>query len=164
MLAAIAHDWPVIFLEHRWLYKNTSHVPEEMYTIPLGRAQVLREGTGLTVVAGSIAAVDVIKACEAEDLNVEVIDPRTIKPLDENLIFESVRKTGRLAVVDYDFPFGGFAAELCALAAEKYFHLLAGPVTRISFPECSMPASGKLEKVFHPSAETIGAKLKKIAR
>ncbi len=160
MLAAIKDDYPVIVLEHRWLYNNSGHVPEAMYTLPFGRANVLHEGGEATIVATSLAAFESLEACRAADLDVDLIDPRTIKPLDTKAIIESVRRTGRLFVVDYDFPFAGFAAEVAAVVAETDPGMLKGPVVRITFPECSMPASGKLEKAFYPSAEKIAARLK----
>ena len=161
-LAAVKEDYPVIFIEHRWLYKNTCHVPQQMYTLPIGKGVILREGNSLTAVATSIAAIDTLNACEENNLNVEVIDPRTLKPLDEDLILESVKKTGRLLVVDYDFSFAGFASEVCARVAEKGFGYLKAPVNRITFPECSMPASGILERAFYPSSEKIAARIKEI--
>ena len=159
-LAAVREDYPVIFIEHRWLYNNQSHVPQNLYFLPIGKAKIVREGRGLTAVATSIAAMDTLSACEKKDLEVEVIDVRTLKPLDEELILRSVRKTGRLVIVDYDFPSCGFAAEVCALVAEKGLGYLKAPVQRITFPECSMPASGILENVFYPSSDTIAARLK----
>jgi pyruvate/2-oxoglutarate/acetoin dehydrogenase E1 component len=161
-LASIQDDYPVIFIEHRWLYKNTGHVPPEMYTLPLGKGLVMRQGKRLTVVATSIAAIDAFNACEEHGLDVEVIDPQTLKPLDDGLIIDSIKKTGRLLVVDYDFPMCGFAAEVCALAAEKAFPYLKAPVRRFTFPECSMPASGVLEKCFYPSTAKIAAKIKEM--
>lgn len=161
-LAAVKDDYPVIFIEHRHLHKNTGHVPEEMYTIELGRGRVVREGRKLTVVATSIAVVDTLNACRQHDLDVEIIDPRTLKPLDEALILDSVRKTGRLLVVDYDFPMCGYASEICTLVAEKAFDSLRGPVHRLTFPECSMPACGVLEKAYYPNAEKIAARIKSI--
>jgi len=161
-LAAVKEDYPVIFIEHRWLYKNTGHVPPEMYTLPIGKGEIIREGKRLTVVATSIAAIDALNACEHGDLDVEVIDPQTLKPLDENVILESVKKTGRLLAVDYDFPVCGFAAEVCALAAEKAFKYLKAPVHRLTFPESCVPASSVLEKAFFPSQEKIGARIKQI--
>jgi pyruvate dehydrogenase E1 component beta subunit len=161
-LAAVRDDYPVIFIEHRWLYKNTGHVPQEMYVLPLGKGEVMQQGKSLTAVATSIAAIDTLNACKANDLDVEVIDPQTLKPLDEELILNSVRKTGRLLVVDYDFPMCGFASEVCALVAEKAFEHLKAPVSRITFPECSMPASGVLEKAFYPNSVKIAARIKEI--
>jgi len=163
-LTAVKEDSPVIFIEHRWLYGNASHVPEEMYTLPLGKGAILREGGSLTAVATSIASVDVATACEDHDLDVEVIDPQTLKPLDENLILESVKKTGRLLVVDYDFPFAGFASEVCAMVAEKGFKYLKAPVSRVTFPETSMPASGILERAYYPSSEKIATHIKGMLR
>jgi len=151
-LASLQDDYPVIFIEHRWLYKNTGHVPEAMYSLPLGKGAIVRPGRGLTVVAASIACVDVANVCEQYGYDAEIIDPQTLKPLDEPLILDSVRKTGRLLVVDYDYPACGFASEVCTLVAEKAWSSLRGPVSRLTFPECPMPASGVLEKTFYPTA------------
>lgn len=159
-LESVRLDEPVLFFEHRWLYKNQGPVPEEMYTIPLGKGRRVREGKGLTLVAPSLAAVHAETACREHDLDVDLIDPRTIKPLDTGLILESVRKTGRLLVVDYDFPFGGFAAEVCSLVTEQAFEYLRAAPQRIGFPEASMPASGPLERVYYPDAERIAAAAK----
>ena len=161
-LASVKDDWPVIFIEHRWLYKNTGAVPEEPYVLPLGKGRVVRPGSKLTVVATSLAVVDALNAISSQSLDVELLDPRCLKPLDEELILTSVRKTGRLLVVDYDFPACGFAAEVCALVAEKAAGHLKCPVRRMTFPECSMPASGVLEKIYYPGPETIAARIKSI--
>jgi pyruvate dehydrogenase E1 component beta subunit len=161
-LAAIKDDWPVIFIEHRWLYKNTSHVPREMYLLPFGQGEIMHSGKRMTVVATSLAAIEALKACAQANLDVDLINPRTIKPLDEKIILDSVAKTGRLLVIDYDFPFCGFAAEVCAMVAEKGFSSLKAPVQRMTFPECSMPASGILEKAFYPSVEKIVERIQKL--
>ena len=161
-LAAVKEDYPVIFIEHRWLYNNTMHVPEEMYTLPLGEGEIVREGNGLTVVATSIAVIDTLNACVENNLDVEIIDPRTLKPLDETIILDSVKKTGRLLVVDYDYPMNGFASEVCALVAEKGFESLKAPARRITFPDCSMPASGILEKAYYPNSTKIASVIKDI--
>jgi len=116
----------------------------------------------LTVVATSLAVVDALNAIVGHRLDVELIDPRCLKPLDEELILASVRKTGRLLVVDYDFPACGFAAEVCAVVAEKAARHLKRPVQRMTFPECSMPASGVLEKLYYPGPDTIAARIKSI--
>lgn len=156
-LAAVRDDSPVLFFEHRWLYKNTGPVPADMYTVPLGTGRRLRSGGQLTVVATSLAAMHAWTACEQRDLDVDLIDPRTIKPLDTAMILESVARTGRLLVVDYDFPFGGFAAEVCALVAERAFDRLRQPPARLTFPDRGMPASGPLERAYYPTPERIGA-------
>ncbi len=156
-LAAVADDSPVVFLEHRWLYKNTGPVPEELYTLPLGKAHHLHRGDGLTVVASSLAAIHALTAVEQHGLDVDLIDPRTIKPLDLPTILASVARTGRLLVVDYDFPFGGFAAEVCAKVAEHGFASLRRAPQRIAFPDRGMPASGRLERAYYPTPDRLAA-------
>ncbi len=156
-LAAVADDSPVLFLEHRWLYKNTGDVPAELYTLPLGKANVLHRGERLTVVASSLAAIHALTAIERHGLDVDLIDPRTIKPLDLETIVASVRRTGRLCVVDYDFPFGGFAAEVCAAVAERAFDALVAAPQRIQFPDRGMPSSGVLERAYYPDPERLAA-------
>ena len=160
LLAAIADDYPVIFIEHRWLYKNTGGVPKELYVVPLGKGRIIRPGNRLTVVALSMAAIDTLNACEKHNLDAEIIDPRTLKPLDEDLILQSIAKTGRLLVVDYDSPVCSFASEVCALAAEKGFASLKAPVQRYTFPDCPMPASGILERAFYPNPDKIAARIR----
>ncbi|MEO6595990.1 MAG: transketolase C-terminal domain-containing protein [Planctomycetota bacterium] len=159
-LSAVKDDSPVLFLEHRWLYKNTGHVPEAIYTLPIGKAARLHEGQSLTVVAASLAAMHALAACQEQELDVDLIDPRTIKPLDIETIMESVRRTGRLLVVDYDFPFGGFAAEVCAQVAEQAFDALQQPPQRICFPDRGMPASGPLERAYYPTPQRLGAAMR----
>lgn len=156
-LSAVKDPSPVMFFEHRWLYKNTGPVPEEAYTLPIGKGRRTRKGNGLTVVATSLAQVHTLTACEQHDLDVDLIDPRTIKPLDEEIILESVAKTGRLLVIDYDFPFGGFASEVATTVCEKAFDRLEAPPQRLGFPDANMPASGPLERVYYPDPERIAA-------
>jgi len=160
-LSAVADDYPVIFIEHRWLYKNTGPVPEEMYVLPLGKGEVLKEGDDLTIVATSLAVIDALKASEQLDIKAEVIDPKTLRPLDETVILNSVKKTGRLLIVDYDWQVCGFASEISAMVAEKGFQYLKAPIQRITFPECSVPATPILEKTFYPSVETIVEKIQR---
>ncbi len=160
LLQAISEDEPVLVLEHRWLYKNEGAVPEEMYTIPFGKGNYLRRGKRLTIVALSLAAVHAQKACEEHDLDVDLIDPRTIKPLDREMILESVWRTGRLLVVDYDSPVCGFASEVLALVAEEAPEALRAPAERMTFPDVPMPASGVLERRFYPDSERIAEKIK----
>ena len=156
MLSAVKDDSPVLFLEHRWLYKNTGNVPEAMYTLPIGKAATLRRGGSLTVVATSLAAIHALKACEQQELDVDLIDPRTIKPLDLDTILASVHRTGRLLVVDYDFPFAGFASEVVAAVCERAHESLRQPPQRLCFPDRGMPSSGRLERAYYPTPERIG--------
>jgi pyruvate dehydrogenase E1 component beta subunit len=161
-LSAVRDDAPVLFLEHRWLYKNTGNVPEEAYLLPLGKAQVLRSGNSLTCVATSLAAVHALAAAEQSGLDVEVIDPRTVKPLDLDTILQSVRRTGRLLVIDYDFPFGGFAAEITAAVTERALDSLQQPPQRLCFPDRGMPASGRLERAYYPTPERIAELMRRM--
>jgi pyruvate/2-oxoglutarate/acetoin dehydrogenase E1 component len=162
-LAAVKSDSPVLFFEHRWLYKNVGPVPEEPYTLPLGKARRLHEGKRATVVAASLAAMHALKAIEDEDLDVDLIDPRTIKPLDIESILTSVRKTGKLLVIDYDSPFGGVAAEICARVTEEAFDALQAAPMRLSFPDEGMPASGPLERAYYPTPASIAAKIRELS-
>lgn len=162
LLAAVKDNWPVLFLEHRWLYKNTGAVPEDLYILPLGKGRIVRPGNKLTVVATSLAVIDTLNACTKHNLDVELIDPRTLKPLDEELILNSVRKTGRLLVVDYDWPFAGFASEVSALVAEKALPHLKAPVQRLTFPESQMAASQILERTFYPNPDVIAERINSI--
>lgn len=163
-LAAVKDDDPVLFLEHRWLYKNTGDVPAEPYVLPLGKAEHLRRGDAGTVVASSLAAIHALTACAQRDLDVDLIDVRTVKPLDRETILESVARTGRLCVVDHDFPFAGFAAEVAAMVAEKAFDRLRVPPRRLCFPDRGMPASGRLERVYYPTPDRIADAIEGVLR
>ena len=160
LAAAVASNHPVLVFEHRWLYKNTGPVPEALYTLPIGKAAHLHRGEGLTVVAASLAAMHALEACETEGLDVDLIDPRTIKPFDLDTVVESVRRTGRLMVIDYDFPFGGFAAEVCTQVTEAAWESLRAPSRRITFPDRGMPASGPLERAYYPTPERLATTMK----
>ncbi len=162
LLASIADDSPVVFLEHRWLYKNMGDVPAEIYTLPLGKAHRLHQGDRLTVVANSLAAMHALTAIEQHGLDVDLIDPRTIKPLDIDTIVDSVRHTGRLLVVDYDFPFGGFASEVVAQVTERAFTSLRLPPQRLGFPDRGMPSSGVLERAYYQTPERLAAVMQRM--
>ncbi len=161
MIAAIREPNPVVFIDDRWLYKLEEPVPEEIYEVEIGRGNVVRAGTDITVVASSFMVQESIKASEMlvkEGINIEVVDLRTVKPLDENLILASVQKTGRLVVVDGGWRTCGLAAEVSALVSEKAFGALKAPVVRITLPDCPAPASATLEKAYYlTSADIIRA-------
>jgi len=159
LIAAIRDDNPVIFLEHKMLYlSGNGPVPEEPYAIPLGRADIKRPGTDVTIVATqmmvsrSLSAANVLAA---EGISVEVIDPRTLRPLDEETILASVRKTNRLVVVHEACLTGGFGAEVSALVMEKAFDYLDAPVTRVAGRDVPMPFNDKLETAVIPSQDRI---------
>jgi pyruvate dehydrogenase E1 component beta subunit len=158
MLSALAHTGPVVVLEHRTLYDTVGDVPEEPVPTPLGKAAVVREGSDITIVATSFMAYESMHAAEQlakEGVEAEVVDPRSIRPLDEATILASVKKTGRLIVADTSWELCGFSSEVAALVAEKVFGDLKAPVRRIAMANCPAPVSQPLEKAFYPTATTI---------
>ena len=159
LVAAIRDDNPVIFLEQKLLYVGgTGPVPEELYAIPLGKADIKREGTDVTVVATSAMVQRALSAAtvlEREGISVEVIDPRTLQPLDEETILASVRKTNRLLIVHEACVRGGFGAEVAAMAVDKAFDYLDAPVVRLGAPHTPMPYNDRLELEVIPSQDRI---------
>ena len=159
LAAAIRDDNPVVFLEHRWLYWLKGKVPTEPYTIPFGKARVVRKGKDMTVVATSWMNVEAYKAAEIlakkHGVEVEIIDPRTIYPLDEEAIVKSVNKTRHCLVADNDWKFCGFSAEVASMVSEKCFGKLESPVTRIAFPHTHCATTRPLENAFYPNAVDI---------
>jgi len=158
LVAAIRDDNPVIYMPDRWLNGQTGPVPEELYEVPIGRAVVRRAGTELTIVASSYLANEAVKAAEElaqRGIDVEVVDLRTIKPIDVEAIVASVRKTGRLLAVDGGWTSFGVSAEIAAIAAERAFDALKGPVRRLALPDTPAPASRSLERVFYRHASHI---------
>jgi pyruvate/2-oxoglutarate/acetoin dehydrogenase E1 component len=167
MLSAIADNNPVLIFEHRWLMKQKGIVPEGLYKIAIGKGVCRRPGKDLTIVGASHAirlAEDAAKRAEDEGIDAEVIDLRTIKPLDEDIILESVSRTGRLLVVDTGWQMGGVCAEICALVAEKAFHDLKAPVARLGLPDVSTPAGFTLEQLYYPTEETVLGKIRDLMR
>lgn len=165
LIAAVNDGGPVMFCEHRWLYDFKGYVPEEVYTVPFGKAVVRKEGTDVTIVAVSLMVYEAVKAArelEAEGISAEVIDPRTIKPLDMETILASLKKTGRLVIADAGNVMTGISAEIAAQAAEKGYEYLKAPVMRVGLPDVPTPASHELEKVFYPGVADIKKAVKKI--
>lgn len=159
LISSIIDNSPVLFVEHRWLYKTMGDVPESLYSIPFGKGVVRRAGTDVTIVGVSYMQVEALKAAErleTEDhISAEVIDLRTIKPMDETTLFESLAKTGRLIIADTGNKTGGVASEIAAVVAEKALFLLKKPIIRVCCPDIPTPASDVLEKAYYPDAETI---------
>ncbi len=164
LVAAIRDDNPVIFLEQKLLYVGgTGPVPEELYAIPLGKADIKREGTDVTVVATSAMVQRALSAAtvlERDGISVEVIDPRTLQPLDEETILASVRKTNRLLIVHEACVRGGFGAEVAAMAVDKAFDYLDAPVVRLGAPHTPMPYNDRLELEVIPSQDRIAEAVK----
>lgn len=168
MASAIRYDNPVLFFEQKLLYKTLKgEVPEEYYEIPIGKGEIKRAGSDVTVVATGWMvhkALEAAKQLEAEGISAEIIDPRTLKPLDEELILSSTRKTGRLLVVHEASRSFGFGAEVCALVSEKAFDALKKPVKRIAAPDSIIPFSPNLEDLFYPSTAQIADGIRELAR
>ena len=166
MSAAIRHDGPVIFLEHKLLYLGQAQpVPEPLYTIPPGRARIVREGSACTVVATLAMVERAVQAADRlarEGLEIEVIDPRTFKPLDTETICASVRKTNRAVVVHEAPLFGGFGGEIASAIMEGAFDWLDAPVARIGAPEAPVPYNDRLERQYMPDATRIADAVKSV--
>lgn len=158
LVSSILDENPVVFLEHRWLYDHEGEVPEELYSIPLSSGDIKKKGKDLTCVATSLMVIEALKAgetLEKEGIDIEIIDPRTVKPLDEDIILESVKKTGRLVIADIGWKTCGFVSEIAALVSEKAFSYLRAPIVGISLPDLPTPTSCALEKIYYPGANEI---------
>jgi 2-oxoisovalerate dehydrogenase E1 component len=164
LVASIRDDNPVIFLEHKLLYLGqTEPVPEQPYAIPLGKAAIRRPGTDVTIVATQMMVQQALQAAtrlDGEGISAEVIDPRTLKPLDLDTIVASVKRTSRLVVVHEGWKFGGFGGEIAASVTEAAFDWLDAPVARVGAPDVPMPFNDRLERSVIPSAERIVAAVK----
>jgi acetoin:2,6-dichlorophenolindophenol oxidoreductase subunit beta len=168
LLAAIDDPDPVLVFEHKLLYKIKGHVPEEMYLTPIGKAVVRREGKDATVVAAAIMVHKALEAAEllaAEGINIEVIDLRSIRPIDTATIIESVKKTTRLAVVYEGVKTLGIGAEISALIAEsEAFDYLDAPILRMGGVESPIPYSPILEKAAVPQVDGIVEGLRNLVK
>ena len=156
--SAIRDDNPVIFFEHRRLLTQRGHVPEDEYIIPLGQADIKREGQDVTLVAISASVQKALSAAERlgqQGIHVEVIDPRTLVPLDKDTIFKSLQKTYHLVVVEEGRRRGGFGAELAAIAMDEWFDFLDAPVQRLGAISAPLPYSPVLEAACIPSEDDI---------
>ena len=165
--AAIRDNNPVIFLEHKKTYRLVrGEVPEEEYVLPIGAADVKRVGSDVTVVGYGLVLHYCLEAAEeaaGRGIDVEVVDLRSLRPLDAGTVLESVRKTGKLLVVHEDNLTGGVGAEIAALAADRAFEYLDGPVMRVCGPDVpTMPFASSLEDAYMPTAEKIGAALERL--
>jgi pyruvate dehydrogenase E1 component beta subunit len=156
MKTAIRDDNPVVFFWHKMLMVDKGEVPEEDYTIPFGVADIKREGSDITVVATSYMVHQALKVAQELEsrISVEVIDPRTLEPLDLDTILTSVEKTGHLVIVDEDTERCGFAGELCAQVVEKGFDLLDAPIKRVAAKNLPIPG-GYMEQFVIPQPEWI---------
>lgn len=167
MISAIRDDNPVVFMFHKtlqglgWMDQldaSVGHVPEEAYTVPIGKAKVVREGTDITIVGIQMTthhALEAAKKLEQHGIQAEVIDLRSLVPLDRETILQSIKKTHRLLVVDEDYLSYGMTAEIAALAAEEGLYDLDAPVRRLAVPDVPIPYSRPLEQFVLPNADKI---------
>lgn len=166
--AAMDDDNPVIFYEHKLLYKTIGEVPEEQYSIPLGKADVKRSGKDVTIVATAIMvhkALEAAQELEAEGIDVEIIDPRTLVPLDEETIIESVKKTGKCIVVHEAVKRGGYGGEIASMIAEsEAFDYLDAPIKRLGGLAVPIPYNPTLEKAVIPQVPDIIEAAKELVR
>jgi len=168
--SAVRDDNPVLIFEHKLLYGSKGprsergalspigEVPDEDYTVPIGKGIIRREGKDVTIVGKLLTLYRALEAAEQLDkdgIQAEVIDPRTLVPLDKDLILESVRKTGRLVIVEEDNITGGWAGDLAAIVAEEAFYWLDAPIKRVSAPDAPAPFAPVLEKLYVPSVERV---------
>ena len=167
LITSILDNNPVIFIQHRGILKHKSSVPEKMYSIPFGKGIIRRKGKDVTIVAISYMVIEAIRAAEKlekEKINIEIIDPRTLKPLDEDIILNSVKKTGRLIICDVGWKTGGVGAEIAAVLMEKGMKYFKAPIKRVSSPDIPTPSSYILEEKFYPGMEEIIAAVKEIIK
>jgi len=160
LLAALADEDPVIYLEHRWLHGISGPVSEHPEPVPIGKARVARPGRDLTLVAMSYMVLEALRAAEAlaaEGIEAEVVDLRSLRPLDLPCILDSVRRTGRLLVADHAWKTGGFGGEIVASVAEEAFEALKAPPIRVAFPDWPTPTSPALAESYYPRAHDLAA-------
>ncbi|MGK7379351.1 alpha-ketoacid dehydrogenase subunit beta [Planococcus sp. 1R117A] len=174
MISAIRDDNPVLFMFHKslqglgWMEQldaSAEHVPEEAYTVPLDKAKIVREGTDVTIVGVQMMTHYAVEAAERlakEGIEAEVIDLRSIAPIDKDTIIQSVKKTHRLFVVDEDYKSYGMTAEVTAIVAEEVFYDLEAPPRRLANPDVPVPYSRPLEDFVIPSAEKIFEQVKEL--
>ena len=163
--SAIRDNNIVIFLEHKRLYNTTGLIPEEEYTVPIGKANIVKEGSDITIISYSYVMNKVLEAAKIlkeDNINVEVLDLRTVKPLDEETIISSVKKTGKALVVQEVWRNCSVASEVSAIISEKCFDYLDHPVIRVTAKECPIPFSPVLENNVLPQAEDIIIEVKNI--
>jgi len=163
--SAILDENPVVFVEHKKLYATKGPVPEEFYTIPLGRAELKRKGKDITVVATHEMVNRTLRVAEEfsrQGVELEVIDPRTLRPLDQETILDSVKKTGRLIVADEGPVTCGIQAEIAALVAEQAVEYLQAPILRVGSPDTPVPFSPPLEQIYIPDEEDIKAAVERL--
>lgn len=167
LMAAVHDGGPVVYIDDRWLYGEGGPVPPDPYTVPIGRGVVRRMGQDVTLVGISYMAklvLDAAQLLDARGIEAEVIDLRSLKPWDVELVCESVARTGRLVVADGGWRTAGAAAEIAATVAERAFGMLKAPVERVTLPDAPAPTSRALERAYYPTAETVARAAEQLVR
>lgn len=166
--AAIRDDDPVIYLEHKYLYRSVKEkLPAEDYTVPIGKAKVSREGSDISIITYGWMVHVALEAAEnasSEGISVEVLDLRTLVPLDRQAILDTAKKTNKVVLLHEDTLTGGLGGELAGIISEHAFDYLDGPVVRIAAPDTPVPFSDTLERAFLPSVEDVMAKVRWLHR
>lgn len=165
LIAAVNDGNPVMYIDDRWLYSHADDVPEEMYETPIGVGVIRRQGTDVTLVGTSYMAAECVSAAkllEAQGIDAEVIDLRSIKPFDRTIVIESLCKTGRLVVADGGWLTAGVAAEISATVASEAFEFLKAPIVRVTLPDAPAPTSRVLEEAYYPNAISVAEAVKKL--
>lgn len=165
LISAIESDYPVIYIDDRWLYNEEGDVPEGYYTVSLDKASVIHEGKDITLITSSFLTAECTKAVKEllnEGIQTEQIDLRSIKPLDSETIIASVKKTGRVLIVDGGWKTGGVSAELCAIIATEGYNYLKEPIKRLTLPDLPAPANPEQEKYYYFTASDIVASVRSI--
>jgi pyruvate dehydrogenase E1 component beta subunit len=167
LISAVRDGNPVLYIDDRWLYGEVGAVPEEMYSVPIGPAVVRTSGSDATVVATSYMAREAVAAAaelRPRGIGVEVVDLRSLRPLDHETVVTSVRKTGRLVTADGGWLTGGVGAEVAAIVASEAFESLRSPVVRVALPDVPAPTSRALEQAYYPAARHIVAAVEKAVK
>lgn len=167
MVSAIKDDNPIVYIDDRWLYGIEANVPKNIYSIPIGKALIKKRGKDVTIVASSYMVVESMKSAvrlKKEGIDIEVIDVRTMKPLDEDLICSSIKKSGRLVIADGGWRSFGASAEIAALVSEKAHEYLKSPIVRVTLPDIPAPSSAVLEKLYYPTALDISTAVRKLIK
>ncbi|MFH1867508.1 MAG: alpha-ketoacid dehydrogenase subunit beta [Candidatus Omnitrophota bacterium] len=167
LVSSIESEGPVVFIETKYLAEHFGYVPKKLYKIEFGKGTIKRRGSDITVVAVSYMVHEAIKAADllkCEGISVEVVDLRSIRPLDEDIIIRSVKKTGRLIVADAGWKTCGLSAEIAAIAGKSAFKYLKKPVERITLPDAPTPASPVLEEAYYPMSKDIINAARRICR
>lgn len=158
LVAAVNDGNPVMYIDDRWLYRETGEVPEEMFSVPIGKGAVRRTGSDVTIVANSFLVAEACTAADelaARGIHCEVIDLRSVKPWDVELVCESVARTGRLIVADGGWRTCGVTAEIAATVAEEAFSSLKAPIARVALPDAPAPVSRTLERAYYRGARHL---------